>query len=127
MAAMSIPSSVVIVGGGIIGSGIAYELAQRGMPVTLIERGRIGEAWRSARWDSFRLVTPNWMTRLPGKAYDGPEPDGFMPGGDFVAFGQFTGNASGTKLLTFKVTGLKRDAVAHVTAGIVKEVWDIRE
>ena len=48
-------------------------------------------------------------------------------GGDFVAFGQFTGNVSGTKLLTFKVTGLKRDAVAHVTAGIVKEVWDIRE
>ena len=50
MVTQAIPSSVVIVGGGIIGSGIAYELARRGMPVTLVERGRIGgeASWASA-------------------------------------------------------------------------------
>ncbi len=46
----------------------------------VLERGRIGERWRSERWDSLRLLTPNWMTRLPGHRYAGPDPDGFMPG-----------------------------------------------
>ncbi len=48
-------------------------------------------------------------------------------GGDFIAFGQFTGNVAGTKLLTFKVAGLKKDAVKKAIWDIVKEVWDIRE
>ncbi len=48
-------------------------------------------------------------------------------GGDFVAFGQFTGHAAGTKLLTFKVAGINKDTVKKVIWDIVKEVWDIRE
>ena len=44
----------------------------------VLERGRIAERWHSERWDSLRLLTPNWMTRLPGWTYDGPDPDGFM-------------------------------------------------
>lgn len=48
-------------------------------------------------------------------------------GGDFIAFGQFTGNVAGTKLLTFKVARLKKDAVKKAIWDIVKEVWDIRE
>ena len=44
----------------------------------VLERGRVAERWRSERWDSLRLLTPNWMTRLPGFQYDGPDPDGFM-------------------------------------------------
>ena len=41
--------------------------------------------WRTARWDSFRLLTPNWLSRLPGWSYAGPQPDGFMTAGEFVA------------------------------------------
>ncbi len=48
-------------------------------------------------------------------------------GGDFVAFGQFAGDSSGGRLLTFKVTGLNKDVVARVTAEVVEEVWDVRE
>ena len=77
---------VVIIGAGQGGLATSHQLTAHGIEHVVLERGRIGEAWRSARWDSFRLVTPNWMTQLPGKAYDGPEPDGFMPGGDFVAW-----------------------------------------
>ena len=51
----------------------------------MIERGRVAERWRSERWDSLRLLTPNWMTRLPGYAYGGPDPDGFMTAGEVVA------------------------------------------
>jgi putative flavoprotein involved in K+ transport len=75
---------VAIVGAGQAGLACSHRLTQRGVPHVVLERGRVGEAWRSMRWDSFRLVTPNWMTRLPGKAYDGPEPDGFMARDDFV-------------------------------------------
>jgi cation diffusion facilitator CzcD-associated flavoprotein CzcO len=40
----------------------------------VLERGRVGERWRSERWDSLRLLSPNWHTRLPGFRYDGPNP-----------------------------------------------------
>ncbi len=63
MAAITIPSSVAIVGGGLIGSGIAYELAKRGMPVTLIERGRIGG---EASWASAGIISlPHRPWQLP--------------------------------------------------------------
>lgn len=63
MVATTIPSSVVIVGGGIIGSGIAYELARRGVPVTLVERGRIGG---EASWASAGIISlPHRPWQLP--------------------------------------------------------------
>jgi putative flavoprotein involved in K+ transport len=77
---------VIVVGAGQGGLAGSHELRRHGVEHVVLERGRIGEAWRSARWDSFCLVTPNWMTRLPGKEYAGAEPDGFMPGSEFVAF-----------------------------------------
>lgn len=52
----------------------------------VLERGRVAERWRSERWDSLRLLTPNWMSRLPGFKYDGPDPDGFMSTSEVVAF-----------------------------------------
>lgn len=77
---------VIIIGAGQGGLAGSHELRRHGVEHVVLERGRIGEAWRSARWDSFCLVTPNWMTQLPGKVYQGPEPDGFMRGSEFVAF-----------------------------------------
>jgi len=52
----------------------------------VLERGQVGERWRHERWDSLRLLTPNWMTRLPGFQYDGPDPDGFMTTHEVAAF-----------------------------------------
>jgi putative flavoprotein involved in K+ transport len=57
---------VVIVGAGQAGLAVSYYLRALGVEHVVLERGEIGESWRSARWDSFTLVTPNWMTRLPG-------------------------------------------------------------
>jgi putative flavoprotein involved in K+ transport len=68
---------VVVVGGGQAGLGMAYFLRKAGRRFVVFERGRVGESWRSQRWDSFALNTPNWMNGLPGAPYDGPEPDGF--------------------------------------------------
>lgn len=52
----------------------------------VLERGRVAERWRSERWDSLRLLTPNWMTRLPRFQYDGPDPDGFMTTTEVTGF-----------------------------------------
>ena len=59
-------------------------LARRSVEHVVLERGRIGESWRSERWDSLRLLTPNWMSAPAGHPYDGPDPDGFMSCADFA-------------------------------------------
>lgn len=76
---------VVIVGAGQAGLATSHELRAAGVNHVVLERGRIAEGWRR-RWDSFCLVTPNWSVRLPGYSYDGPDPDGFMPRDEIVAF-----------------------------------------
>ena len=50
----------------------------------MLERGQPANSWRHERWDSLRLLTPNWQSRLPGFDYDGPDPDGYMTSADVV-------------------------------------------
>jgi putative flavoprotein involved in K+ transport len=52
----------------------------------LLERGEPGNSWRHERWDSLRLLTPNWLCRLPGYRYNGADPDGFMTSPEVAAF-----------------------------------------
>ncbi|MET0509573.1 MAG: NAD(P)-binding domain-containing protein [Burkholderiaceae bacterium] len=77
---------VVVVGGGHSGLAMSHALSQRSVEHIVIERGDVGNAWRTERWDSLRLLTPNWMTRLPGHHYDGDDPDGYMSAGEVVFF-----------------------------------------
>lgn len=78
-------TETIIVGAGQAGLALSRCLTERGREHVLLERGRIGERWRSQRWESLRLLTPNWMTRLPGHRYDGPDPDGFMTRGEVIS------------------------------------------
>lgn len=75
---------VVVVGGGQAGLATSRQLSEAGVDHVVLERHRIGQAWRD-RWDSFTLVLPNWTLDLPGFAYAGPDPDKFMPRDDIVA------------------------------------------
>lgn len=86
MAAEGRVADVVVIGGGHCGLAMSHVLAQRGVDHVVIERGEVANAWRTERWDSLRLLTPNWMCRLPGQAYDGSDPDGFMAVPDVAAF-----------------------------------------
>ena len=52
-------------------------LAERSIDHVLLERGEVANSWRTERWDSLRLLTPNWQSRLPGFRYDGDDPDGY--------------------------------------------------
>jgi putative flavoprotein involved in K+ transport len=68
----------IIIGAGQAGLALSRCLTIAGIDHVLLERGRVAERWRSERWDSLRMLTPNWMTRLPGLDGDHPDPDGFM-------------------------------------------------
>lgn len=48
-------------------------------------------------------------------------------GGTFISFGQFSGNDPSTKILTFKISGIKKDNVQKILTKIVKKFWDIRQ
>jgi putative flavoprotein involved in K+ transport len=52
----------------------------------VLERGEVANSWRRERWETLRLLTPNWQSRLPGHAYDGPDPDGYMTAAEVTGF-----------------------------------------
>ncbi|PUA80641.1 flavin-containing monooxygenase [Nocardioides currus] len=74
----------VVIGAGHAGLAVSRLLTDAGRDHVVLDRGRVGERWRSERWDSLHLLTPSWMTRLPGWGYTGPEPDGYLSAGAFV-------------------------------------------
>jgi putative flavoprotein involved in K+ transport len=78
-------ASVVIIGAGHAGLAMSRCLSAEGVDHVVLERDVIASSWRQ-RWDSLRLLTPNWLTRLPGSYYDGPDPDGFMGTAELVRF-----------------------------------------
>ena len=70
--------SVIIVGGGQAGLSLSYYLQQLNIQHLVIEKNTLTHTWRTQRWDSFCLVTPNWQCDLPGYPYQGNDPHGFM-------------------------------------------------
>ena len=79
-------TNTVVIGAGQAGLAVSRCLTARGIEHVVLDRGRVAERWHSERWDSLRLLTPNWMTRLPGSCYDGPDPDGFMTASETARF-----------------------------------------
>ena len=79
-------TDTLVIGAGQAGLAMSRCLTDRGVDHVVLERGRVAERWRSERWDSLRLLTPNWMSRLPGWSYAGPDPDGFMTAAEVVAY-----------------------------------------
>src|SRR4051794_41821302 len=72
-------TDTVVIGAGHAGLAVSRLLTATGHDHVVLDRGRVAERWRTQRWDSLHLLTPNWMTRLPGFAYRGPDPDGHLP------------------------------------------------
>lgn len=76
----------VVVGAGHAGLAVSKLLTDRSIDHVVLERGEVANTWRTERWESLRLLTPNWQTRLPGLEYDGNDPDGFMTMPEVVEF-----------------------------------------
>ena len=79
-------TNTIIIGGGQAGLAASRCLLERGIEHTILERGELGQRWRDERWDSLRLLSPNWMARLPHYRYEGDDPDGFMTMPEFVRY-----------------------------------------
>jgi len=77
-------TDTLILGAGQAGLAASRCLTDRGHDHVVLERGRIGQRWRSGVWDSLHLLTPNWLNALPGRPYDGPDPDGFSQAREFA-------------------------------------------
>ena len=78
--------TTVVIGAGHAGLAASWFLSGRSIDHVVLERGEVANSWRRERWDSLRLLTPNWQSRLPGAAYDGPDPDGYMTMREVIAF-----------------------------------------
>ena len=48
-------------------------------------------------------------------------------GGDFISFGMFSGPDANSRVVTFKVQGIKKEKIKEVLDKIVLKFWDIRQ
>ena len=78
-------TTAVVVGAGQAGLAMSRRLTERSIDHIVLERGEVANSWRTQRWPTLRLLTPNWQTRLPGHGYAGDHPEGYMPLAEVVA------------------------------------------
>ncbi|MBA3946889.1 MAG: NAD(P)-binding domain-containing protein [Herpetosiphonaceae bacterium] len=76
----------IVIGGGQSGLAMSYYLTAQGRQHLVLEQAQVGESWRNKRWDSLRLVGPNWTLQLPGFPYQDNDADGFMTRDEIVAY-----------------------------------------
>lgn len=93
-------TNTLIIGAGQAGLAMSHCLSELGIDHVVIERGKVAQRWRTQSWDSLHLLTPNWMTRLPGFQYDGPNPDGFMSVPELIAFFERYAGSSDAPVVT---------------------------
>jgi putative flavoprotein involved in K+ transport len=79
-------TTAVVIGAGQSGLAMSWWLAARSIDHVVLERGEVANTWRTERWDSLTLLTPNWQSRLPGFGYEGDDPDGFRTMPETIAF-----------------------------------------
>jgi len=102
-------TDVVIVGAGHAGLAMSRRLAERSIDHVVLERGEVANSWRTERWESLRLLTPNWQSRLPGYTYSGGDPEGYRTMPETVAFLQEYANGISAPVRTHTtVTSVRR-------------------
>ncbi|UOA27871.1 NAD(P)-binding domain-containing protein [Pseudosulfitobacter sp. DSM 107133] len=113
----------IIIGAGQAGLAMSHCLTALSQPHVVLERGVVGNSWARERWDSLRLLTPNWQSRLPGHVYSGSDPDGFMTARSVVEYLAQYANASAAPVQTgVTVTSVSRDANGYIVA-TNKGIW----
>ncbi len=93
-------TDVIVIGAGHAGLAASYCLSEQGIDHVVLERGNIANSWRTERWDSLKLLTPNWQSRLPGFDYAGEDPDGFMSMPEVIEFIEEYAKFSGAPVRT---------------------------
>jgi len=93
-------TAVVVIGAGHAGLAASHFLGAASLDHVVLERGEVANSWRRERWDSLRLLTPNWQNRLPGLRYDGPDPDGYATAGEVAELIERFAKACGAPVRT---------------------------
>ena len=106
-----------MIGAGHAGLAASHFLGDRSIDHVVLERGEVANSWRRERWDSLRLLTPNWQCRVPGLRYEGPDPDGYLTMGEVTEFIERFAKVSGAPVQTgANVTSVRRTGDGyHVT------------
>ena len=108
-------TTTVVVGAGHCGLAMSRRLAERSVDHVVLERGEVANSWRTQRWDSLRLLTPNWMTRLPGFAYRGDDPDGYLGAPEVAALiADYAAESAAPVLTGTTVTSVRPAAGGYV-------------
>src|SRR6202044_3006315 len=139
MTARAMRVTVVVVGAGQAGLAMSRHLAAAGLDHVVLERGEVASSWRTERWDSLRLLTPNWMCRLPGYQYEGPDRDGYQTAAETAGwledYACHTGAPVRTRVTVLQVRrtargfevatddGCYRAAAVVVAAGASSDPW----
>ncbi|MDX2154964.1 MAG: NAD(P)-binding domain-containing protein [Hyphomicrobiaceae bacterium] len=109
--------TTVIIGAGQCGLAMSRHLRDRSIDHVLLERGSIANSWSTERWDSLRLLTPNWQSRLPGWCYGGDDPDGYMTMPEVVRYlAGYADDIGAPVEEATEVVGVRRDEAGYVVA-----------
>jgi len=107
-------ATAIIIGAGHSGLAMSWHLTARSIDHVVLERGEIANSWRTERWDSLRLLTPNWQSRLPGHAYAGEDRDGFMTMPEVVHFlHHYAGLSRAPVMPGVRVTRVRQDGEGY--------------
>lgn len=110
-------TTAIIIGAGHAGLAMSRCLTDSAIDHVVLERGEVAHAWKTARWDSLRLLTPNWMSRLPGYGYEGHEPDGYRTLPETIAFLERYAAVSAAPVQTHTtVTAVRRGGDGYLVA-----------
>ena len=119
-------TTVIIIGAGHAGLAMSRCLTDQTIDHVVLERGEVAHSWKTERWDSLRLLTPNWLSRLPGYGYEGDDPDGYRTLPETIAFLERYAVVSAAPVQTHTtVTSVRRwDDGYRVTTD--QGAWDCR-
>ena len=101
--------AAIVIGAGHAGLAMSRRLSERSIDHLVLERGEVANSWRTERWDSLRLLTPNWQSRLPGPVADAADPDGYRSMPEVIELISGYAQAIAAPLLTgTQVTSVRR-------------------
>jgi putative flavoprotein involved in K+ transport len=119
-------TTTVVIGAGHAGLAMSRCLAERCIDHVVLERGEVANSWKTERWDSLRLLTPNWQSRLPGYGYEGDDPDGFRTMPETIAFMEDYARVIGAPVQTHTRVSSVRAANGGYTVVTDRGDWQCR-
>jgi putative flavoprotein involved in K+ transport len=119
-------TTAIIIGAGHAGLAMSQCLTAHAIAHVILERGEVANSWKTERWDSLRLLTPNWMSRLPGYGYEGDDPDGYRTMPEIIAFLERYAAVKAMPVQTHTTVTSVRCGPSGYTVATDRGNWDCR-